>query len=208
MARKRKRIRLISLFKRKSNKDEQRQQEPLYNEIIITEHDTISLKSMVLSAKRQGDFYVADMAIVEVDGYITGTITASNGIVKGRVKGNVACTNELVIKSKAIIEGNIIAKEIIVEHGSIINGTLCVTEETGQTRITLVEKLDKVRSFMNNGYLPEVEEIDVVERITPPPVEPVKTSTEPRIKGQTAKKKAKRTDSQRPPLDEKTGGWW
>lgn|SRR5690606_13692632 len=198
MARKRKRIRLIRIFKRKSVVDEP-QQAPLHNEIIITEHDTISLTSMVLTAKRQGDFYVAEVATVEADGYITGTITAANSVVKGRVKGTITCTDELLVKSTAIIEGTAIAKKMTIEPGAIINGALHITEDI-QTR-PLIDKLAKATLLLNNGYMPEVEEIDVT------PVE-IQAAPPARVQAVKKKPKTKRVDNTPPPTDEKTGGWW
>ena len=207
MARKRKRIRLISIFKRISVVDEP-QQAPLHNEIIITESDTISLTSMVLTAKRQGDFYVAEVATVEADGYITGTITAANSVVKGRVKGTITCTDELLVKSTAIIEGTAIAKKMTIEAGAIINGALHITEDV-QTQ-PLLDKLAKATLLLNNGHMPEVEEIDAVEPMAPPRVEPMEIPAEPPARVQAVKKKlkTKRVDNTPPPTDEKMGGWW
>ena len=189
---------MIRIFKRKSVVDEP-QQAPLHNEIIITEHDTISLTSMVLTAKRQGDFYVAEVATVEADGYITGTITAANSVVKGRVKGTITCTDELLVKSTAIIEGTAIAKKMTIEPGAIINGALHITEDI-QTR-PLIDKLAKATLLLNNGYMPEVEEIDVT------PVE-IQAAPPARVQAVKKKPKTKRVDNTPPPTDEKTGGWW
>lgn len=199
MARKRKRIRLFRLFKRKPDENEPQQKAPLYNEIIITERDTISLASMILTAKRQGDFYVAEVATVETDGYITGTITAASSVVKGRVKGMITCTDELLIKSTAIIEGTAIAKKMTIERGAIINGALRIGGHV-ETQ-PLLDKLENATSLLNNGHTPEVEEIDV---------ETAGATAKPPAREQPVKKKpkTKKVDHTPPPADEKTGGWW
>lgn len=111
MTKKQKRFRLIDFFKRKSE------------EKLISINNKPSDGEMILSGKRQGDFYADDMITVTEDSHISGTIVTTNGIMKGKITGNITCTGELLIEPTAIIEGNITAKIIDIRPGSIIHGT-------------------------------------------------------------------------------------
>lgn len=198
-------------FKRKSIKKKPPEHPALqYNEIIIIDHDTISLKSMVLSAKRHGNFYIGQQVTVEADGYITGTITAVDGVIKGRVKGNITCSNELVIASTAIIEGAVVGKKIAIERGSIINGSLTVTADINPT--VLMEKLRIAKTQLGSGHIPEIETITPPEVGPPvgtilPPSEAKGTPTKQRSR-EERKTKTKRVEAQPPPTNEEAGNWW
>lgn len=207
MTRKRKRISLIDLFRKKpANRVSTAHDSPLHNEIIVTEHGTISLKSMVLTAKRQGNFYVGEAVTVEADGYITGTIVATDGVIKGRIKGSLTCVGELTIKPTAIIEGAVTAKRITIEPGSIINGTLSISDNTQEA--LLAEKLQIAKALLGDGYEPAIEPVDLPESATPYSMETLKSEVRQKEPGpKNAKTKPERS-GQFSPDEEAPGNWW
>ena len=54
--------------------------------------------------------------------YIEGNLLAQNAEIAGHVKGVVECTELLVLKPTAVIDGDIITNKLIVESGATFNG--------------------------------------------------------------------------------------
>jgi cytoskeletal protein CcmA (bactofilin family) len=62
--------------------------------------------------------------IVSDHGQIHGDVKAMQVDIAGKVEGNVFVKQKAVLRTGAVIEGNISAKTLVVEEGAIING-LC-----------------------------------------------------------------------------------
>jgi cytoskeletal protein CcmA (bactofilin family) len=62
--------------------------------------------------------------IVEPDGVVSGTSTATDVEVKGVLKSTVICNNLLTIQSTGSIEGSIEYGEIVIERGGKFAGTM------------------------------------------------------------------------------------
>ena len=56
--------------------------------------------------------------------YVQGTILAQNAEIAGEVKGLVEVSEVLVLKSTALIHGDIVTNKLIIESGASFNG-LC-----------------------------------------------------------------------------------
>jgi len=55
--------------------------------------------------------------------HVEGNISAQNADIEGEVKGRVDISELLVLKSTAIVHGDIITGKLVVEPGAIFNGT-------------------------------------------------------------------------------------
>jgi len=55
--------------------------------------------------------------------HVEGNITAQNADIEGEVKGKVDITELLVLKSTAIVHGDIITGKLVVEPGAMFNGS-------------------------------------------------------------------------------------
>jgi cytoskeletal protein CcmA (bactofilin family) len=66
----------------------------------------------------------ASELIVEADGQMSGTCTATNVEVKGFLKSTVACSNLLTIRATGSIEGTMEYGEISIERGGKFAGTM------------------------------------------------------------------------------------
>lgn len=55
--------------------------------------------------------------------HVEGNITAQNADIEGEVKGKVDITELLVLKSTAVIHGDIITSKLVVEPGAMFNGS-------------------------------------------------------------------------------------
>lgn len=144
MTKQQRRFRLIDFFKRKSAKQ---------TSVNLEAQDNMdSLDSMILSGDQQGNFYAHGTITVTVDSHISGTIATTNGIIKGKITGDITCTGELLVEPTAIIEGNITAKTIDIRPGSIIHGTFThlaatdASEPSDYIPIDLPEVLQPIRN--------------------------------------------------------------
>jgi cytoskeletal protein CcmA (bactofilin family) len=55
--------------------------------------------------------------------HVEGNITAQNADIEGEVKGKVDITELLVLKSTAVVHGDIITGKLVVEPGAMFNGS-------------------------------------------------------------------------------------
>jgi cytoskeletal protein CcmA (bactofilin family) len=62
--------------------------------------------------------------IVEADGQVSGTSTATDIEVKGVLKSTVSCSNLLTIRASGTIEGSMEYGEISIERGGKFAGTM------------------------------------------------------------------------------------
>ncbi|MFM8743855.1 MAG: polymer-forming cytoskeletal protein, partial [Cytophagales bacterium] len=54
--------------------------------------------------------------------HVDGNISAQNADIEGEVKGKIDIAELLVLKSTAVIHGDIITGKLVVESGAIFNG--------------------------------------------------------------------------------------
>ncbi|MFY8037162.1 MAG: bactofilin family protein [Cyclobacteriaceae bacterium] len=55
--------------------------------------------------------------------HVEGNITAQNADIEGEVKGKVDISEMLVLKSTAVINGDISTGKLVVESGAVFNGS-------------------------------------------------------------------------------------
>ncbi len=55
--------------------------------------------------------------------HVEGNISAQNSDIEGEVKGKVDISELLILKSTAVVHGDIITGKLVVEPGAIFNGT-------------------------------------------------------------------------------------
>ena len=62
-------------------------------------------------------------------GKVNGTIHAPEADISGKVRGDVKAGNTLILRSSAIVDGNIITKKLTIENGAQIKGSFKVGPE-------------------------------------------------------------------------------
>ena len=55
--------------------------------------------------------------------HVQGNITAQNADLEGEVKGRIEITEILILKSTAIVHGDIVTGKLVVEPGAVFNGS-------------------------------------------------------------------------------------
>ncbi len=64
-----------------------------------------------------------DLVTIGPDGEVKAEVKAKSIIVGGRVEGNLEATEKIELQSKSELQGNLVSKSLLVEHGAIFHGT-------------------------------------------------------------------------------------
>jgi cytoskeletal protein CcmA (bactofilin family) len=80
----------------------------------------------------QGDVLVQGNLTLGEMSEVTGDIKAENITLSGKITGTVSVNEKIVLESKAILKGDIIAKVLVIEPGARFNGKCSMTNETAE----------------------------------------------------------------------------
>ena len=94
-----------------------------------------------------GTLETQSKVIITEQGYVSGDIVCKNADIAGKVSGDVLGKNKVTLRKKAVLDGNVTAKILVVEEGAKVNG-LCKmgdssvvdTQEFAETVLHDVEK--------------------------------------------------------------------
>ena len=81
-----------------------------------------SVESIRLDGDLIGDVDCEKRIVLGESGSIDGQMHCQDAVIMGHVKGEVRVSNMLHLVSSAIIEGNIVAKKIIIDEGARCHG--------------------------------------------------------------------------------------
>ena len=134
------------MFKNKTNNQEYKSGKPRTMERnVIAKNSTF-----VGEISSDGDFRVDGIlegtlktkgkVIIGVDGFIKGTIEATNAEIEGKFSGQLSIANILTIKATANISGDIVVGKLSIEPGATFNascamkGALKELNKTNETK--------------------------------------------------------------------------
>jgi len=72
----------------------------------------------------KGDVKCTDLLTIGVAGSIKGSVWVKDIILAGTISGNIVASEKVELQNKSIVEGDIIAKSLVIEAGAIFHG-LC-----------------------------------------------------------------------------------
>ncbi len=75
-----------------------------------------------IDGKLVGDLKTKSKAVFGQSSVVEGNVIAQNAEVEGHVTGTVEVTDVLILKSTAVIDGDIVTDKLIVESGALFNG--------------------------------------------------------------------------------------
>ena len=67
--------------------------------------------------------------IITEQGFVSGDIICQNADIAGKVSGDVLGKNKVTLRKKAILNGNLTTKILVIEEGANVNG-LCKMGDT------------------------------------------------------------------------------
>ncbi len=76
-----------------------------------------------VSGKVIGTVQVDGKTVITPEGSVEGEVRSSHADIAGRVEGEVFVAERLVLKSSAVVEGNIHTAKLVIEDGATFSGT-------------------------------------------------------------------------------------
>jgi cytoskeletal protein CcmA (bactofilin family) len=89
-----------------------------------------------------GRVSVSESLAVGDSGCIEADLTARIAVIGGKVAGNIFAQDKIELQSKAVVEGDITTKNLIVEEGAVFHGTCNMKSSSAVT--TIREESDQV----------------------------------------------------------------
>jgi len=94
--------------------------------------DIVSESNIRLDGELVGDLTTTGKLVVGPKGKITGNITCLNADVEGQITGTIKVDGLLLLKTTALINGNIITNKIGIEKGAEFNGNCTMNGKSSQ----------------------------------------------------------------------------
>jgi len=138
---------MLEIFKRTPKKE---LVSPISNisNLVREGNDLFSDKLILLDESLSGNLFCAETIVVEQNGKLSGNITSKSCIVSGTINGNIVSTDQMDIKSTAIIKGNIQSALINIEPGAVINGCVTIMEDTA----AVAGLSEKIKGYSPDEY--------------------------------------------------------
>ena len=91
---------------------------------------TIKFKSsLMIKGVLEGEIISEGLLIAGSTAKVTAKITTMNLISHGEIQGDVTASEQVILKSTAVHTGNITTPNIVIEDGSVFNGSCIMKRE-------------------------------------------------------------------------------
>lgn len=91
----------------------------------------------------EGDIICHKTVVLGPQGKVTGNVTSTSAILQGTLKGDIHITDELILKSGCIMDGDIYTCKLEVEPKACFNGTCNTAKEDKTTQPKASEPTSK-----------------------------------------------------------------
>lgn len=71
----------------------------------------------------RGSVSVGGTLVLSVTGSIEGDVTSRSAALAGRLLGNIHVQEKLVLEERSVLQGDLHARELVVQEGAIFQGT-------------------------------------------------------------------------------------
>ena len=90
--------------------------------------------SLLIMGSLEGEIASEGLLVVGPTAKINATIVTKRLISHGEIQGDVTATEQVILKGTAVQMGNITTHDIIVESGSLVNGSITMKEKESYSR--------------------------------------------------------------------------
>ena len=77
----------------------------------------------------KGEVNSGDTVVIGPTGRIEGDVISKNSILAGKVIGNIAAEEKVELQAKAVLQGDLKTKSLVIEQGAIFQGSCIMKEE-------------------------------------------------------------------------------
>ena len=83
-----------------------------------------------IDGKFKGVIQVAELVTIGPSADVEADIKATSAIIGGTIKGNVHVSKRLELEEKAVLFGNLKARELVINEGAMFHGNCSMKEES------------------------------------------------------------------------------
>ena len=87
-----------------------------------------------------------DVITIGPNGQVKAEVKAKSIIVGGRVEGNLEADEKIELQSKSELQGDLIAKSLLVEHGAVFHGNSNMKGQSGQQLKSIAHPNDQSKN--------------------------------------------------------------
>lgn len=100
---------------------------------VIGKDSTFTGKVEVTSSLRvdgtvKGEIISHETVVIGPTGRVEGDVTAKNSVIAGQVIGNVTAQEKVELQAKALLQGDLKTKGLVIEQGAIFQGACRMKE--------------------------------------------------------------------------------
>ncbi|EIM75094.1 hypothetical protein A3SI_14309 [Nitritalea halalkaliphila LW7] len=109
--------------------------------------DIITTYDVHVDATVYGNIHAGGKVVISDDARVFGNVSAISAVVSGLVRGDVTIEEKLVCQMNSRISGEVSCKQIVVEEGAVLNGSLTMGVEAA----AFLFPVDKERCLKTKG---------------------------------------------------------
>jgi len=137
------------LTSRQSFSKEPRQRRSLLHDGIVIKGDWQSDGTVEFGGRITGDLTV-DILVVTGTGNVDGNVRARSVTVEGYLNGTIAAV-EVVLRSTAVVRGEVVAEKIRIDFGANVEGRLLATDKPETDTILTQDKASDAATKINDN---------------------------------------------------------
>lgn len=112
---------MFSKEEKKSTEDQSQTSNIIGKETTL-EGSIESAGNIRIEGKVHGNAKAKSKFVMGAEAYVDGNVVARSGEVAGKINGNIEISELLILKPSAIINGDILTNQLVVEPGATFNG--------------------------------------------------------------------------------------
>ena len=168
---------------------------------LFVQNDIIALDDVRVTKSVTGNIYCTKNVIVDKDVQIIGNINCRKCTLEGKVNGNISAFETLEIKVNAVLNGNIMARNLSVSSSAVLNGYIVTinVKDGRQIYSDIKIKIDEIKHL-------DIEKESTVSEIQNP--QNVQNDSEKLNINSKVSKIELQTEEAKPVNNEDNGKWW
>lgn len=88
--------------------------------------DIATQGNLLIDGELNGDIQSQARVVLGEDAHVLGHLVAKNAVIEGQIKGNVYVSEQLTLREKAVVHGDIFVLAMDMEPGAKLNGKCIV----------------------------------------------------------------------------------
>ena len=110
------------------------------------------VNSVRIDGKIKGDVTADESVVIGKDGVVEGQVYVKNGIIGGRLDGNISAEGKIVLEANSFFRGEMKTAKLVIDEGAIFEGKCSMAGEPDKDKNSRPKGLfDKVNGAKDQG---------------------------------------------------------